>query len=127
MEFEFVPFKYLSFDGDASFDVNDGEWKKLNYNLDISDWRGDSVKAEYSYTQSSSEAVNIYLKAKASKSLNLNYVLRRNKFDGKNLETTYGLEYHKQCWAVEMTYSDTSDDEAYMVVFSLYGLGKVGM
>jgi len=126
IEFDFDPFQYLSFDGDAKFDVNDGEWKETNYNLGISDWRGDSVTAEYRYTQKSVEEINISMKAKVSESLDLQYVLRRNELDKKDLESTYGIDYHKQCWSVEITYSDTSDDRAYMVVFSLYGLGKVG-
>lgn len=126
IEFDFDPFQYLSFDGDAKLDVNDGEWKETNYNLGISDWRGDSVTAEYRYTQKSVEEVNISMKAKVSESLDLRYILRRNELDKKDLESTYGIDYHKQCWSVEITYSDTSDDRAYMVVFSLYGLGKVG-
>jgi len=126
IEFDFDPFQYLSFDGDAKFDVNDGEWKETNYNLGISDWRGDSVTAEYRYTQKSVEEINISMKAKVSEALDLRYILRRNELDKKYLESTYGIDYHKQCWSVEITYSDTPDDRAYMVVFYLYGLGKVG-
>jgi LPS-assembly protein len=126
IEFDFNPFQYLSLDSDASYDVNDGEWKKTNCNLTMSDWRGDSVSAEYRYTQDALEEINLSLKATVSKTLDCKYKLRRNELDKKDLESTYAIDYHKQCWSVEVSYSDTSDDRSYMIIFSLYGLGKVG-
>ncbi|MBT8490358.1 MAG: LPS-assembly protein LptD, partial [Deltaproteobacteria bacterium] len=126
IEFDFNPFQYLSIDSDASYDANDGEWKKTNGNLAVSDWRGDSVSAEYRYTQDELEEINLSLKAAVSKAFDFKYDLRRNELDKKCLETTYAIDYHKQCWSVEVSYSDTSDDRSYMIVFSLYGLGKVG-
>ncbi|MBE9546195.1 MAG: LPS-assembly protein LptD [Proteobacteria bacterium] len=126
MELEFDPFRYLAFDADVSFDVNSGEWKKTNYDLSVSDWRGDSATLEYRYTQGTLEEINVSLKAKVTHSLDLTYLYRRNELDNIYLETTYGLEYHKQCWSVAVTYSDDDNDRVWMMVFSLYGLGKVG-
>ena len=126
IEFDLNPFKYLSLDSDASYDVNDGEWKKTNCHLAVSDWRGDSVSAQYRYTQDQLEEINLNLKATVSKTLDFKYTLRRNELDKKDLESTYAIDYHKQCWSVEVSYSDTSDDRSYMIIFSLYGLGKVG-
>lgn len=126
MELDFDPFQYLSFDADVSFDVNSGEWQKTNYDLNIRDWRGDSATFEYRYTQTSIEEMNVRLKAKVTDCLDLTYLYRRNELDNIYLETTYGLEYHKQCWSVAVTYSDDDNDRVWMMVFSLYGLGKVG-
>jgi LPS-assembly protein len=126
IEFDFNPFQYLSLDSDASYDVNDGEWKTTNGHLAVSDWRGDSVSAEYRYTQDQLEEINLSLKATVSKTLDFKYIIRRNELEKKDLESTYAIDYHKQCWSVEVSYSDTPDDRSYLIVFSLYGLGKVG-
>ena len=126
MELKFDPFQYLSFDADVSYDVNSGEWKKTNYDLTLSDWRGDSATVEYRYTQRTLEEINVFLKAKVTDSLDLTYVLRRDELNNIYHEATYGLDYHKQCWSMAVTYSDDDDDRVWMAVFSLYGLGKVG-
>ncbi|MDO9529786.1 MAG: LPS assembly protein LptD [Syntrophales bacterium] len=126
MELKFDPFQYLTFDADTSFNVDSGEWEKTNYDLSVSDWRGDSATIGYRYTQKSLEEINVLLNAKITDSLDLIYVLRRDELNNIYHETTYGLEYQRQCWSVQATYSDDDNDRVWMVVFSLYGLGKVG-
>ncbi|MDD5724249.1 MAG: LPS assembly protein LptD [Syntrophales bacterium] len=125
-ELDFTPSRYLSLDADARFNVNSGEWEGINSTLDISDQRGDSMTAEYRYTQSSVEEINLSFRGKATDTLDLMYVLRKDELGGKTLETTYALDYHKQCWSVELSYTDSPDDRSFMMIFSLYGLGKVG-
>lgn len=120
------PFRYLSFNADTSFDVNDGEWKTTNYDATVSDWRGDSCTIEYRYTQNSIEEINLLLNTNITDSLQINYKIRKNELDKKNLETLYGINYTSQCWGIEATYSDTPDDRKFMIIVSLYGLGKVG-
>jgi len=120
------PFEYLTFDADAQYNVNAGEWAVTNYALGASDWRGDTVTAEYRYTKRSVEEINLALKAKLTESLAVTYTFKKNELNDKYLETIYGLNYQSQCWSVEATYSDTADDRRYMLIFSLYGIGKVG-
>jgi LPS-assembly protein len=126
MELNVDPFRYLSFYADTSFDVNSGEWKETNYDATVSDWRGDSLSVEYRYTQDTLEEINLYLEARITDALRLNYKLRKNKLDNKVLETLYGIDYTSQCWAVQLTYTDTPDDRKFMIIMSLYGLGKIG-
>jgi len=125
-EFECNPFQYFSLEADAILDINAGEWREINSRLDISDRRSDSLTAEYRYTQDSVEEINLSLKGRATKTLDVMYALRKNQFDNKTLETTYAIDYHKQCWSAELSYSDSADDRRFMLIFSLYGLGKVG-
>ncbi|MBN2539121.1 MAG: LPS-assembly protein LptD [Deltaproteobacteria bacterium] len=125
-ELDFAPFQYFSLDADAQFDVNSGEWKKLNSRFDIRDHRGDVLTAEYRYTQDSVEEINLSLKARTTERLDLIYVLKKNELDSQTLEATYAIDYHKQCWGAEFSYSDSPDDRRFMVIFSLYGLGKIG-
>jgi hypothetical protein len=66
------------------------------------------------------------LKAKVTKSLELKYVLRENLRQDTTLESTYGISYNRQCWGVEVTYSDLANDRTFMVFVNLLGLGRVG-
>jgi len=125
-ELDFDPFQYFSLDADAQFDVNSGEWKEINSTFDISDPRGDSLTTEYRYTQNSVEEINLSFKGKVTRSLDLMYILRKDELGSKTLEATYAINYHRQCWSTEFRYSDSPDDRSFMVVFSLYGLGKIG-
>jgi len=109
-ELDFDPFQYLSLDADAQFDVNSGEWKGINSRFDISDPRGDSLIAEYRYTQKSVEEINLTFKGKATDSLDLMYILRKDLLDKKTLEATYAVDYHRQCWSMALSYSDSPDD-----------------
>ncbi len=126
LEFDLLPAKYLSYRSQATYDTNDGEWKTINHDLTVSDWRGDSATLGYRYTQDSLQEINLNLKAKMTKAVDFRYIQRRNEFDHKDMEKTFVLDYLTQCWGVEFSYSDLDNDRRYMAVFSLYGLGKVG-
>jgi LPS-assembly protein len=149
MELDVKPFQYLSFLARNKYDVDSGEWKKSSYDLHISDWRGDSVTLGYrniksvtneimpsgssapfapynQYTQVPLEEINLSLKAVLTKNLSLIHVYRINELDNQTIEKTYGLIYSKQCWTVDVRYTETHDDKRYIVALTLYGLGKVG-
>jgi LPS-assembly protein len=149
IELDVKPFQYLSFLARNKYDVDSGEWKKSSYDLHISDWRGDSVTLGYrniksvtneimpsgssapfapynQYTQVPLEEINLSLKAVLTKNLSLIHVYRINELDNQTIEKTYGLIYSKQCWTVDVRYTETHDDKRYIVALTLYGLGKVG-
>jgi len=126
IEMDLNPFRYLALDSDAVIDINAGEWKKLNGRLDISDERGDSLTSEYRYTRDSVEELNLSARAKVVETLDLLYGLRRNELYKKDLETKFGIDYHRQCWGVELSYRDSDDDRSVMALFSLTGLGRAG-
>jgi hypothetical protein len=52
--------------------------------------------------------------------------LRKNQLDDIILERTYGIKYRKQCWSIEVYYSESENDKTFMVGVSLVGLGKFG-
>jgi LPS-assembly protein len=122
----FQPYKYLAYRGQYTFDTNDGEWKAINHDVSVSDWRGDTATVGYRYSQDILEEINLSLAAKVTNAVNVKYIQRRNEFDHIDLEKTYAVEYKKQCWSVELSFSDLDNDRRVMAVFSLFGLGKVG-
>ena len=126
MELDVKPFKYFSFMARNKYSVNSGEWLQTNYDLNISDWRGDSATVGYryaktivnvvnpatattpftsfQYSQAAGEEIDLSLKAVITNSVDLIYVLRKNALDSIILERTYGVKYRKQCWSVEVYY-----------------------
>jgi LPS-assembly protein len=148
MELDVKPLKYFSFMARNTYNVNSGEWLQTSYDLNISDWRGDSATVGYrstknidtmvnpatltmpftsfQYSQAAGEEIDISLKAVVTKSVDLIYILRRNQLDDIILERTYGIKYRKQCWSIEVYYSESENDKTFMVGVSLVGLGKFG-
>jgi LPS-assembly protein len=125
-EIDFYPHRYVSYNSTLSFDFNSGDLTTMNHTLGLSDNRGDSVSVQYSYTKDIIDNINLMLKAKVTKSLELKYVLRENLRQDTTLESTYGISYNRQCWGVEVTYSDLANDRTFMVFVNLLGLGRVG-
>ena len=125
-EIEFYPHAYLSLKSTAGLDVNTGDWRYYTTELGLTDERGDLASVQYLYSQGSVEQINLLLKAKVTQALGLQYILRRSVFSDTTLESTYGIGYASQCWGVDFTYTDTVDDQRFLVVFSLLGIGKVG-
>ncbi len=131
MELDFMPSGYLTFSARHAYAVNSGYWRQTNYDLTVSDKRGDAATIGYRYTKFSLEELNLSLKAMLTRSLALTYVLRRNELNHITMERTYGIRYRKQCWSTEVTYSEQAispqaTDQIFTVMFTLYGLGQVG-
>jgi LPS-assembly protein len=135
MEVDFRPHQYLSFAARNQYSIYNG-WTVMNYDMNISDWRGDNISVGYRYTLNSIEEINVNLKAVITDKINGTVILRRDQFNSRNVENTVGLTYHKQCWAVglEVTRSDTVGldstvvtDTRFILKLSLAGLGKFGL
>ncbi len=148
MELDIKPLKYFSLVARNRYSVTSGEWLQTNYDVNISDWRGDSATvgyrsaktvssavdpgmattpfAAFQYSLSAQEEIDISLKAVLTSSIDLIYIQRTDELDGILLERTFGLKYRKQCWSAEVYISETENDKTFMVGFSLLGLGKFG-
>ena len=124
LELDLAPLSYLSLSARNKYNVNSGGWRQNNYDLTLFDNKGDSASVGYRYTRDTLEEINLYLKAALTSSINAIYVLKRNQLDRKTVESTYGVQYRRQCWNVEFNVSDREDDRTVMVVFSLFGMGK---
>ncbi len=143
------PFKYMVYHADTAYNPNSGSWIRSNHDLTVSDSRGDSATVSYRYsqagtflngsttqigplpagnynTQIDTREIDLYLKAKATATMDVFYVWRQDTLDGTSLENTVGIVYHKQCWKVEVSYSNTVSDQRIMVMFTLLGLGSTG-
>ena len=126
MELDSTPLDYLSLQARHRFNPNSGEWKQTNYWANLKDKRGDSLALEYRYTQDVLEGINLTLKTVLMKSLDIAYTVSRNELDGQTVDNALSVRFHRQCWDFEVTYSDSSGDQRFMVAFSLLGAGRIG-
>ena len=125
IEFDLAPHKYLSFFARNFYSMYDG-WKQTNYDLNISDWRGDKLTVGYRYTLDSIEEIDVILKAMITKNIEGIVVSKYDKFNARNVGNTVGIVYRSQCWTLglEYTRTDTVDnktDDRFVVKFSLSG------
>jgi LPS-assembly protein len=126
LELDLAPYRFLSLAARNLYNVNANEWRQSNYDLTLSDRRGDALSAGYRYTRDMLEEINLSLKAVLTESLDAVFILRRNQLDRKTIEATYGVKYRQQCWDIEFNWSDKDNDRTFMVYVSLSGLGSGG-
>jgi len=147
-----LPHPLVSFSARNKYSVSSGDWKQTNYDLGLSDTRGDNISLGYRYAKSGDTTIpvnwftmsgntmvlgsrspltplaeiNVALRAIVTERLEANYLIRQNKFDNKIVEETYGGKYKKQCWSVDFAYSNTPNDRRFTVMFVFFGLGQAG-
>lgn len=144
MELDLKPHPYISLAARNKYNPYNG-WKETNYDLGISDWRGDRLIFGYRYTKDSIEEINMDLKVAITEHLSGKLIARLDGFNNetvqnttgntadfnklfndKIVENTIGLMYTEQCWGVGVDYTKTSNDQAIMLKLSLAGLGMFG-
>lgn len=125
-ELDFKPTSFITFSARDSFDVNSGSFEKTNYDLQLTDVRGDAAAIGYRYTRNLLEEINLYLNVAVTSNLVMFYDLRNNLFDDRKLSNAVGFNYTRQCWSIGLRYNDAVDDRTVMLYFSLNGLGHVG-
>jgi LPS-assembly protein len=123
VELDTSPVRYVSLSSRNTWDVKSGGILKNDYDVTVSDNRGDSISAGYRYTRDTLEEVNLSVGAALSSSLYASYVLRKNRLDNRTVESTIGMKYRRQCWLVEISIADLYNDRNVMVYLSLLGLG----
>jgi LPS-assembly protein len=121
IEFDLTPYKYLSFAARNYYSIYNG-WKETNYDLHISDWRGDKLTVGYRYTRDSIEEINVTLKAMITKNIEGIIISRLDQFNSQTIENTVGVVYRSQCWAIGLDYTKTYNDERVLLKLSLSGL-----
>ncbi len=126
VEADVLPGQYVSLRSEMTYDPNNGAWKRFNHDISLKDDRGDSASIGYRYTQDQLKSLNLNLKTRVSRKIDLLYLLRKNLYEDKTLEQAFGLDYKQQCWSALLSYSELDNDRRIMVTFTLLGIGKIG-
>ncbi len=126
MELDVTPLQQCRLRARNRYNVNSGVWEQMNYDLHLRDEKGNAATLEYRYTRELIEEVNLHLRAALTNKFDAMYRIEKNINDHKTVEHSVGVRFHKQCWAVELNYSDSANDRTLSVSVSLLGLGKNG-
>jgi len=127
LELDLLPLRYVTVNARNRYSVYDTNWTQENYDLVLRDHRGDSASITYRYTRNTIKETNLILKAVVTKNLDLNFRLKQDHFNEREIEKIYGFDYRRQCWSVGFDYGESADgsgkgDRVYAFRFSLFGL-----
>ncbi|MCX5830107.1 MAG: LPS assembly protein LptD [Deltaproteobacteria bacterium] len=132
LEFDFKPITNLSFSARNQYNTYITNWSQANYDLGVTDWRGDSATVIYRYTQNSLEEINLLLAAPVTKRLGVNVNFKQDLLNERNIERAYGFTYTRQCWNIIFNYKtsnvlgangvDRTDDKTYEFKIAIMGL-----
>ena len=125
IELDFTPYKYLSFKSRNEYNVYDG-WKQNNFDLNVKDWRGDSLLIGYRYTVNSVEEIDFGLKAIITGNIEGTFVSKYDIANSRTIENSLGIVYRKQCWSMGFDLTETDDDVRFLFRISLTGFGNSG-
>jgi LPS-assembly protein len=126
IELDVKPHPYLFFAARNKYSIYNG-WKEMNYDLGLSDWRGDKLTIGYRYTLDSVEEINAEIKAVITSRLSGRLAVRLDQFNDRKVENAIGFLYTEQCWSVGVDYVKTHDDERFMLKIGLTGLTMFGI
>ncbi|RJQ60317.1 MAG: LPS-assembly protein LptD [Desulfobacteraceae bacterium] len=121
---DFIPFRYLSFEGTASFDPYESELVEHNTAMTLSDVRGDRFLLEHRFTKDSSESIYFDGRLKIIDQLFAFGAYEQNLLDNVRIQSSLGGSYTAQCWSFDLRYIDEVTDRRYEFVITLHGLGQ---
>lgn len=126
LELDVKPHSFVAFFARNKYSVYSG-WREMNYDLALSDRRGDKFTVGYRYAVDSLEEINAELKAVITERLSGRLAVKLDRFNDKTVEHAVGLFYARQCWGIGLDYLKTHDDERLMFKISLTGLAMFGI
>ncbi|OGR03756.1 MAG: hypothetical protein A2511_06785 [Deltaproteobacteria bacterium RIFOXYD12_FULL_50_9] len=85
---------------------------------------GNILSLDYSYYKGGARDLRIWLQYRLFEQLVLKVDTTRSLLLDRTANESVGLIYTPDCWSVEVDYSQNSDDQRIMVIFSLAGFGK---
>ena len=132
LELRSRPTSFWYIKSNLEFDIYDNEFEAFNTLFRFNDRRGDFLRFEYRFSKDRDEAISTHADIKLSRDFGVFFQNRQARQEGRNLETTFGIDYHPQCWGTILSCrirpgTEGRDRETkFMVEFYLKGIGKVG-
>ncbi|MEW6188278.1 MAG: LPS assembly protein LptD [Thermodesulfobacteriota bacterium] len=124
-ELEFVPYSNLSWRSSLGWSPYSNQFDTHSHHVSYWDKKGHSAYVEY-YSGAGNlyRQINSGLTWKVNPSWSASFLNRYSLDQNKNYETTLGVTYQHQCWGIKVHYSNTPDDQKFIVSVSLKGLGE---
>lgn len=96
------------------------------YNLQsrYSNLRQDGWSIDYDYVKGSVRNVNLATSLRITNSLSATFSTTRSLLDNHASSESMGLIYSSQCWGLELSSTQESEDRRLMLTFTLTGIGE---
>jgi LPS-assembly protein len=128
------PSPYLAVKSDAEYSLIRDQIVRHNCLAHFSDARGDSLTAEYRFSEDELEQINLFAQIGLWEWADLFASYRYDLFNDLRVETRAGFTYRAQCWNVIFSVEDVnrSQDRSrerevkFNIAISLVGLGSFG-
>jgi LPS-assembly protein len=125
-EIQLEPYRFLALQADAKWSHYDNNFISRNIGAMVSDSRGDRLFVEYRYGINDSESVYTNLLVTLTDRLKAYTDYEQNIQDSRLIQSGMGMRYQSQCWSVDLRYINEVDDQKYIFVINLSGLGGFG-
>lgn len=86
--------------------------------------RDDLLQVDYSYRKGISADLNVSAVMRLTTKFSTSYKTTRSLYNNHKTSESLGLIYSPQCWSVELTGSEDSENRRLMLTFSLTGIGE---
>ena len=124
--------RYVTADNITTFDPNQGRFLSSSSVAAITDRRGDRLTFEHLWQEGIQNQVNGTVRIRTWPFLDVIYMKRLSFTDNQSLETTYGLGYRHQCWAIDLYLTDkpgvagAPSQSTIWFLFTLPGIASTG-
>jgi LPS-assembly protein len=117
---------YVSLDAEATWDVYDNRLDETSLAMRLSDRRGNSLAAAYSYRRDDLDTIAADLLLAWNPSLATGFVYEKNLRTNQRLQAGVRLLYRAGCWGIQANYIEEPSDRRIEFAVNLFGLGEFG-
>ncbi|RLB26847.1 MAG: hypothetical protein DRG87_12450, partial [Deltaproteobacteria bacterium] len=125
-----TPYPALNLSASAYYDHYEEYLSSGSVGLDLTVMRGgsreDTYSIDYVYSRDSTKQLNYEIAINLLYGLSVGAEGMRDLIEKHDIEDTYWIEYHSQCWGIRLLYEDLDEDKRIMLNFSLLGFGRIG-
>jgi len=131
-EIKIKSLNYFTAENITAYDPNKNRLLSSYSLLGLTDSRGDGLNLEHFWADGTQDQIYGSLRIRLLPSLDVLFGKRYSRIDRQNLETTYGLNFRQQCWAVDLNYTEKPAvagqlaEKKFMLMLTLVGVTSVG-
>ncbi len=130
-ELDITPKNYVTFHADASYSHSENHIESGNLSLRLRNILNSRFRVDYRYTRERNESLLLQAEVPLRHWLTAYGGYEHSLRDNRNIETSLGLRYLRDCWSIDVSYNveediDGTKDRRYFLQVHLYGLGEIG-
>lgn len=128
VEMILTPDDRVYFKSKGEYNVYSNQVSNYDLSMILKDQRGDKLDVGYSYNRNVANYLDLDINVNLFKGFDFFHSSRFSFLDAdtKTLETTYGIDYQRQCWGIRLSRVEISAENVYYLTLNLLGLGEVG-